>query len=203
MDSPLLLCSGRLRHALLGFGVVETELLGQRVRPVDHAARNIPGAELRQDLGLDDVAGERVGQDGLKPIADLDPHLVLLRRDDQKDAVVLALLTDAPVTPELVAIVGDLLPLQALERHDHELAPVLLFKRLQTLAELGLLVRGQNARLVHHPPGQFREVDLLRRHRSCGGEGEGEGEQDRRPDQTDPCDQRLGDDQVARGAPKG
>ncbi len=38
-------------------------------------------------------------------VADFDPHLALVRRDDQQHAVVVALLADLPVTPELIAVI--------------------------------------------------------------------------------------------------
>ena len=44
-----------------------------------------------------------------EPVADLDPHLALLvRRDDQDDAVIRALLADTPGAAELIAIILDL-----------------------------------------------------------------------------------------------
>ena len=61
------------------------------------AAGEIAGAKARQDGVVDDQARHRVGQRALEPVADLDPHLALVGRDDQQRAVVLALLADAPV----------------------------------------------------------------------------------------------------------
>ena len=80
----------------------------------------------------------RVGQRALEPIADLDPHLALLRRDDQQRAVVLALLADAPGAAELVAVVGDVVALQRAQRRDDELGARLLLPASASLASSAL-----------------------------------------------------------------
>ena len=51
--------------------------------------------------------------DRLKPAADLDAHLALVRRDDEQDAVVHLLGADAPMAAELVAVVLDACSLAA------------------------------------------------------------------------------------------
>ena len=97
----------------------------QHVLDVAHAGadagREVAAAELGQDRVLDDELRQGVGHHRLEPAADLDPDLVLVGRDDEQDAVVLALLADAPRAAELVAEVLDRVALQRLERDDDDL----------------------------------------------------------------------------------
>src|SRR3546814_19221436 len=55
---------------------------------------HVATAEARQDLVLDDLAADGVGQRAFEAIAHLDAHLALPGRADQQHAVVLALLAD-------------------------------------------------------------------------------------------------------------
>ena len=60
----------------------------------------IAAPELRQDGVLDDELRHRVGHQRLEAAADLDAHFAIVGRDDEQDAVVLALLSDAPLAAE-------------------------------------------------------------------------------------------------------
>src|SRR5262249_23555939 len=77
------------------------------VDPAADPAGEVAGLEARQDGILDDQLADRVGERAFEAIADLDPHLTLVGRDDEQRAAVLLLLTDAPVPAELIAIVLD------------------------------------------------------------------------------------------------
>ena len=122
------------------------------------AAGEILGAEARQDGVLDDQPRHRVGELAFEAVADLDPHPPLVRRDDQHRAGVLALLADAPVPPELIAVVLDRGALQRLQGDDHELAGGLGF-------EVGeLLVR---ARVLRRPASRM-PASSTTRPVSCG-----------------------------------
>src|SRR5581483_4990180 len=78
----------RRRGALLRLRRIQRQLLDQGIGPRLNPAVEIAGAEFGQYLSLDDHAGKGIGHDGFQPITDLDPHLVLGGRDDQKNAIV-------------------------------------------------------------------------------------------------------------------
>ena len=105
--------------------------------PARDARRHVAGAEFRQDRVLDDQPGHRVGEIAFEAVADLDAHVALVRRDDQDDAVVLALLADPPGAAELIAVVGDVVALQRFQRDHDELVGGLRLER----GELGIELR--------------------------------------------------------------
>src|SRR5215469_12000224 len=78
----------------------------------NYSGVEIPAAELRQDVVLDDHAGAGVRQFTFQPVAKLDPDLALLGRHDQQSAGVPALLANSPKAPELIAEILDRVALQ-------------------------------------------------------------------------------------------
>ena len=64
------------------------------------AAVEVVVLELRRHLVADDAARHGVGQRAFEPVADLDAHLAVLRRDDDEHAVVLALLAELPLVED-------------------------------------------------------------------------------------------------------
>ena len=150
---------GRGRRGLgLGVGLIEGKLLNQGVRPRLHAAGDVAGAELGDHLFLQNHAGEGVGKYGLKPIAHLDAHLVFRRRDDEDRPVIETLLADAPMAQELIAIVGDLIALQAWQGDHDELAAGLLLQGRQLCGQVGLNLRRQHMGVIHHPAAALGEL---------------------------------------------
>src|SRR5581483_10780253 len=81
------------------------DAFGAREQPGAEA----PGAELRRHRLARRLAGVAVGDELLEAVADLDPHLVFLDRDEDQQAVVLALLADAAsaVLEQLVGVLVD------------------------------------------------------------------------------------------------
>src|SRR5262249_22820109 len=118
----------RARRTALIFGRFAAEHLNDLFGARHDAARHIVLAEQRQDPLLDDELRHCVGKLALQPIADLDPHLALGRRDDQQDAVVLSLLADLPGTAETHAVVLDAASFERFDRDDHELTRGLRFE---------------------------------------------------------------------------
>ena len=92
-----------------------------------HAGIVIALLEIGQHRILDDESGLRVGKLTLQPVTDFDARLVFVGRDDDKRAVALALLPDAPGAAELIAIIGDVGALQLFQRDDDDLIAGLLF----------------------------------------------------------------------------
>ena len=92
-----------------------------------------------------------------RAIAGLDPHLPLVGRDEQDDAVVALLVADLPGAAQPVAIILDRPPFEAVDRRDHELPPGLRLQRLGLDCEVELLLRPEQVRLVDHAAGQLRE----------------------------------------------
>ncbi|MNT14473.1 hypothetical protein D3C72_1494820 [compost metagenome] len=122
------------------------------VGPGDDAGGVVARAEGRQDVVADDHGGIGVGQHALQAIADLDAHLAFVRRDDQQRAAVVFLLSDAPVTTQLIAEVLDLLILKRGQGDDHQLIAGLLFQRGQLAGQGLFLFRAQKLGVIDHPP---------------------------------------------------
>jgi hypothetical protein len=61
-----------------------------------YAPIEVPGLETGLDHIVDDASAYQVGEASFKAVADLDADLALLFGDEQKGAVVLALLADPP-----------------------------------------------------------------------------------------------------------
>jgi hypothetical protein len=133
-------------------------IAGQRQRDITHAvldtAREIAGAEARQDRIVDDDPRQGIGEDRLQSVADFDTDLALVRRDDQEHAIVELLGADAPVPAELIAVVLDLVALQRWQRHHHHLIGALILELFQLLGERLLILRAQQIRVVDHAAGQ-------------------------------------------------
>jgi len=117
---------------------------------VRHRARAAeePGAEaVRGEVGAhhapDDRPDPAVGERALEPVAHFDPHPALLPREEDQDAVVLSLPSDAPRREELGGGRLDLFAPEIGERGDGELRTGLLME----LARQGLDRVG--ARRVH------------------------------------------------------
>ena len=64
---------------------------------------------------------QRVGQRAFEPVADLDAHPLLVRRDQQQHAVVLGLLAELPGAEQLVGVGLDLLAFERVDGGDDEL----------------------------------------------------------------------------------
>ena len=73
---------------------------------------------------------------------------MLVRRHDEQDAVVLALLADAPLAAELIAEVLDRVALQRLQRDDGELVGRLLLERRELGVDRGAVLGVKQAGLV-------------------------------------------------------
>src|SRR5689334_3861533 len=107
----------------LGVASMRAEPRDDRVAARDDAAGEVVDPEAGQDPLADHPAGEGVGHPAFEAIAHFDPHLMLVRRDDQQDAVVARTTSDTPGPAELHAIVLDGAALEAAQGHDHELRP--------------------------------------------------------------------------------
>ena len=124
------------------------------------AAREVAGAEARQDPVLDDDLRQRVGEDRLEPVADLDADLALVGRDDEEDAVIELGGADAPMAAELIAEILDRIALQGGQRHDHELVGALVLERLELRRQRLPVFRAQQSGVVHHAAGERGEGGL-------------------------------------------
>src|SRR5436309_156308 len=80
--------------------------------------------------------------------ADLDTYLALVRGNDQKRAGVLLLLSDSPVSPELIAVILDRGALQRLESDDDQLPGGLGLELRELALERGLGLRIENSGIV-------------------------------------------------------
>src|SRR5262245_49248207 len=96
--------------------------------PSDDAPGHIAFAERGQDYVLDDQPALGIGHDTLQAVADFDADLSLVGRDNQKRAVVLPLLSDAPGAAELIAVVLNGVALERLESGHHDLVAGFLLR---------------------------------------------------------------------------
>src|SRR5581483_10268303 len=94
------------------------------VRTGGNAPCVVPAAEMWGYHVVNDQHALRVRERAFEAVADLDTHPLLTGIDDQQHAVVLALLADAPVTAELVAVILDGIAIERWQRDHHELRAV-------------------------------------------------------------------------------
>ncbi len=148
---------GRL-GLLDGDAAIERQLLNEGVGAGFDPAIIVAGLELRHQHVADDLAGQGVGHHGLQPVADLDIDLVLVRRDDQQQAVVLvglavrrlfaAVLADAPGAAQLVAIVANIIALQVGDGDHDQLVGGGVLQPLQLGCQVGFRRIRQNMGVV-------------------------------------------------------
>src|SRR5262249_53831209 len=84
------------RRPLLPFGGVGGQNRDDIVDTPGDAAAKIAGFESRSDCVDDDDLRQRVGKGLFKSVTDLDADSPLVRRDEQKNAIVLCLFAEAP-----------------------------------------------------------------------------------------------------------
>ena len=149
-----------LLRALLGGFERQLHLRADRLCSRHDAAGHVAGLEPGDDRLVDDLAGQAVGHDRLEPIADFDPHLALVRRDEEDDAVAHALLPDPPGAAELIAVALDVIALEIGDGRDDELARRGLLHIVRKLGELGDLLGREQVRVVDHAAGQLGEIGL-------------------------------------------
>ena len=117
----------------------------------------------------DDLVGGRVRQIALEAVAHLDPELVVLRRDQQDHAIVLALLSDGPAPAQGQAPILDGVAGEIRQGHDDELELLLLLEIGELRGDAVLLGLVENLSQIHHPPRERWDGRI--------GLGDGEGEQ--------------------------
>ena len=129
---------------------------------------------------LDIFESEPVGDRPLEPVADLDPHLALVRGDDQNDPVIALGIAQRPFAAQAIAVIGDIVALQTWDRHDHELPLVGFLELIELLRQprLGRLV--DDVRCVDHRRGAALREGLRR-----GGQGEPRPRRDREYQMTE------------------
>src|SRR5262245_15744460 len=191
---------GRFRPlggALLPFGSVAGEHAGDVVDAAVDAAGKVVGTKARDDCVLDDEPRDRVGERAFEPVADLDAHLALVRRHDQHHAVVLVLLADTPVAPELDPVILDRGALQRFERHHHELVGGLGLERGELVIERSAGSGIEDIGLVHHAAAERGKLER--------GRGESEQQPDERkrgraPEPAEPAERAHARSRGARDA---
>ena len=123
------------------------------------AAGKIAGLEPRHDRARNDHRRQRVGQRTFKPVADLDADLVLVRRDQQENAVVLLRLAELPGAEQLVGVSLDVAALQRFDGGDDQLNAGFVFKVFQLGLKLAAAFRRHDIGLIDHTAGQRRKVE--------------------------------------------
>src|SRR6185312_12953783 len=79
------------------------------------AAAEIAAPKFRQDRVFDNERRHSIGHHRLEPAADFDTDFAVVRRDDEQDAVILALLSDAPLAGEADAVILDRVAVERLD----------------------------------------------------------------------------------------
>src|SRR5215468_8258812 len=141
------------------------------------ALGDLPLAEpWRHDLAQD-LARQRVRQPRLEAIAHLEPHLPVVDEDEEDDAVVEALLPDAPGLGEPDRVVLEALSFERAEDRDHDLIAALALPRTKQVFQARALRRAERVRVVVDAV-VWRRGNRQRRERDPGQSDENEhGEQ--------------------------
>ena len=148
---------GHLGDNSLSFILGQGQLVNDRLGTGNDTLFDIPCPEIWQDLSLNNVGGQGVGQDRLQTIAHLDPHLAVIGGDQQDHAVIAGLVANPPCPTQLIAIILNGIALQIGNGGDDHLMAGLGLKVCQLAREVLLRLGGQEVCSVHHPPGQGRE----------------------------------------------
>ncbi|EZP65251.1 hypothetical protein BW43_03513 [Pseudomonas sp. RIT357] len=142
--------------------------LDHRGHPVADALAEIAGFEFGGDHLVDDHPGLRIGQHAFQAVTDFDAQFALIAGDDQQRAVVLALLANAPVAPQLITEVFNRHALEVGHGDHHDLVAGGLLQRLQLLGQLRAHRRVDHLGVVDHPSGQLREGQRCLGHAHAG-----------------------------------
>ena len=101
--------------------VVPSNDCGDAADALKNASAEVARFELRQEIVLDDLSSEAIGQHVLEPVSDFDSHLARDGSHDDQYAVVDALLTDAPLPEETRGVLLDRHALQGIHGRDGNL----------------------------------------------------------------------------------
>ena len=143
----------------LPLGAVARKHVDDAVDAALDAAGKVLGLEARDDGAGDDDRRQRVGQRTFEPVADLDPHLALVGRDQKQHAVILLCLAELPEAEELIGVGLDVAALQRLHRGDDELDAGFVFQRFRFRLDVALAVGRHHAGLIDHAAGELREIE--------------------------------------------
>ena len=99
-----------------------------------------------------------IGERPLEAVADLEPRAMLVRGDQEQQAVVLSLLAEPPFAEQRIGVGLDLLALEARDRGDDELRPGLVLEVLQPGAQGGAIVGAEHVGPVDDATGQLRQL---------------------------------------------
>ena len=108
----------------------------------------------------------------LEPVADLDPHPVLLGRYQKQHAIVLLGFAELPLPEEIVGVGLDLLAAEGRDGRNYELNARLLFQRGELAVESGAGRRREDARLIDDAAGERGEVGRRPGDRQGRGDGQ-------------------------------
>ena len=138
-------------------------------------------AEARSDVLAENLARQGVGQLGLEAVPDLEAHLPVIHEDEKDDAVVEALLADAPGLGEADRVVFEVLAVEGAEDGHHDLVAALALPGSELLFEpLALSGREHAREVVDAVIGRRRDGQRRRR----GADEDGEEEKNEPPDHS-------------------
>ena len=118
---------------LLRFFRRKAHLLDDRVSPgLDPATIVGRGLlEVREDGFARDDARHRVGHERPRAVSSRDPHVPLVGRNEQQDAVVAFFVTDLPRATKPVGVIFDRIAFEAVDGRNDELPAALRLERLR------------------------------------------------------------------------
>ena len=140
-----------------------------RVRAGEQPLPVLALTKRREDRFTDRLAGKAVGHESFEAVADFDPDLAILDRDDDQQAVVLAAIADAPsvVLEHLDGVFLDVgVGLKRGHGGDHDDIAAGTLQGLNPSIELALARLVDHIREVVDRPGEGRRQRLRD---GCGG----------------------------------
>ena len=120
----------------------------------DHAAIDVSRPKQRDHAFVDDAPGVRIRDDPLESLPDLDPHLSLLPRDQQENAVVLLLSAELPLVDDSDRRLLDREPGERGEGEDRELSSAFFVESAQRGLQVPASFRREHAGRVVDRPAQ-------------------------------------------------
>ncbi len=151
--------SSRTSRLRLPFGGIAAEHIKDAADPAFDPAGKIAGLKARNDGGGNDDGCQSIGQRAFETVANLDAHLVLVRGDEKKHAVVLLRLPELPGAEQFIGIGLDVAALQRRHRGNHELDSGLLLQVLRFPGDVAFDFGVENPGLIDDTARQRREVE--------------------------------------------
>ena len=118
----------------------------------------VPRFEPQRHRARQNDLRQRVGERSFEAIADFDAHFALVRRDQEKDAIVLFCFAELPRAKQAIGVGFDVQALKRVDRRDNELDARFILKISELALDRAFRGRRNDIGMVNHPTSEWRIV---------------------------------------------